>query len=75
MYCMKKNVHVYKTCLQYCYISLQIEKWRWCDYLKLCFELEVAHVSTIEDDNLWILRPRHHTQIPNATLEHTSCRI
>jgi len=75
MFCMKKNVRVYKTCLQYCYISLHIEKWRWCDSLSLCFELEAAHISTTEDNNLWILRPRHHTHIPNTTLEHTSCRI
>jgi hypothetical protein len=72
---MKKNIHKHKTCLQYCYISQQLETWRWCDSLRLCFDLESAHVITIEDDNLWILRPLNHTHIPSATLEHTSCHI
>jgi len=72
---MTKNIHIYKKCLHYYYITQKLETWRWCDYLRLCFEIEAAHVSTIEDDNLWILRPRHHKHIRNATLEHTSCHI
>jgi len=44
-------------------------------FFEVMFRASSAHVTTIEDDNLWILRPRHHTHIPNATLEHTSCHI